>query len=280
METTLGCGYLINNDESAITDFYSPPSSFVDDNEDLYYPEDDDDDNESLLNDTNDLSKQIDEPIKIMSPPSTPLNPRRLFDPTLDFQNMKIDSTNDLPTPTNWSLNKPKTSTNFLTPTSMDRYFLEHHRLSDSNKEFLSYPSTIQNGHQSISVQHTETIQINKSLSESSRLYSYLTNSDNNNNNPYTKTSSCVTQPMNSLYSNQNPWFLSEMSTILRQNNSNNIALSTTAQQILNGNNRPLRSEKIDIEVIKHLIQEANWKRQCGMKKEVCRIYFSLGFFC
>jgi hypothetical protein len=69
----------------------------------------------------------------------------------------------------------------------------------------------------------------------------------------------------------QDPWFLSEMPTILRQNNNNNILLSTTAQQILNGNNRPLRSEKIDIEVIKHLIQEANWKRQCGMKREVFR---------
>jgi hypothetical protein len=60
------------------------------------------------------------------------------------------------------------------------------------------------------------------------------------------------------------------MSSILRQNT--NISLSATAQQILaanSNNNRPLRSEKIDIEVIKHLIQEANWKRQCGMKKEV-----------
>jgi len=71
-------------------------------------------------------------------------------------------------------------------------------------------------------------------------------------------------------YQTQEPWFLSEMSSILRQNT--NISLSATAQQILaanSNNNRPLRSEKIDIEVIKHLIQEANWKRQCGMKKEV-----------
>ena len=59
---------------------------------------------------------------------------------------------------------------------------------------------------------------------------------------------------------------------------NSNITLSTTAQQILasnmnnnnnNNNNRPLRSEKIDIEIIKHLIREAKWKRQCGLKKEV-----------
>lgn len=72
-------------------------------------------------------------------------------------------------------------------------------------------------------------------------------------------------------YQSQDPWFLSEMSTILRQNA--NISLSSRAQQILaannSNNNRPLRSEKIDFEVIQHLIQEANWKRQCGMKKEV-----------
>ena len=82
-----------------------------------------------------------------------------------------------------------------------------------------------------------------------------------------------------SSFQNQDPWFLSELSTKLRQNQSNTgISLSATAQQILaansNNNNRPLRSEKIDIEVIKHLIQEANWKRQCGMKKEVCRSFF------
>jgi hypothetical protein len=95
-----------------------------------------------------------------------------------------------------------------------------------------------------------------------------------NNNNSYMKSSLFPRQinpnyPLNHHSSSfQDPWILSEISTILRQNN-NNISLSTTAQQILNGNNRPLRSEKIDIEVIKHLIQEANWKRQCGMKKEV-----------
>jgi hypothetical protein len=100
-----------------------------------------------------------------------------------------------------------------------------------------------------------------------------------NNNHPYMKSSSLFSRQMNPILRNtnhssscQDPWFLS---TILRQNNNNNnnnnnILLSTTAQQILNGNNRPLRSEKIDNEVIKHLIQEANWKRQCGMKKEIC----------
>lgn len=82
-------------------------------------------------------------------------------------------------------------------------------------------------------------------------------------------------------YQSNDPWFLSEMSTIVRQNQQNtNILLSATAQQILAANtannNRPLRSEKIDIEVIKHLIREANWKRQCGMKKEV---FFSKKIF-
>ncbi|CAF1326795.1 unnamed protein product [Adineta steineri] len=117
------------------------------------------------------------------------------------------------------------------------------------------------------------------------------------NNNPYTpqfnmKSPSCLNNPLSPQrvnpfspnsnssfnhstalqYQSQDPWFLSEMSTILRQNT--NISLSATAQQILAANtannNRPLRSEKIDIEVIKHLIREASWKRQCGMKKEVC----------
>lgn len=76
-------------------------------------------------------------------------------------------------------------------------------------------------------------------------------------------------------------WLLAEMSAMLRQNQqqqmaafSTNITLSSAAQQILaasnnNNNNRPLRSEKIDIEIIKHLIREARWKRRCGMKKEV-----------
>jgi len=48
METTLGCGYLIN-DESVVTDFYSPPSSIADHNEDLFYSEE----NENEINDTN-----------------------------------------------------------------------------------------------------------------------------------------------------------------------------------------------------------------------------------
>lgn len=84
-------------------------------------------------------------------------------------------------------------------------------------------------------------------------------------------------QHQHQLYQSHDPWFLSEMSTLVRQNQQNtNILLSTTAQQILaastNNNNRPLRSEKIDIEVIKHLIREADWKRQCGLKKEVRKV--------
>ncbi|CAF3904798.1 unnamed protein product [Adineta steineri] len=78
-------------------------------------------------------------------------------------------------------------------------------------------------------------------------------------------------------------WLLAEMTAMLRQNQQQQqqmaafnptITLSSAAQQILaansNNNNRPLRSEKIDIEIIKHLIREARWKRRCGMKKEVC----------
>ncbi|CAF1134261.1 unnamed protein product [Rotaria sordida] len=92
-----------------------------------------------------------------------------------------------------------------------------------------------------------------------------------NSNNSFSHASSFQHQQ----YQSHDPWFLSEMSTIVHQNQQNtNILLSTTAQQILaantTNNNRPLRSEKIDMEIIKHLIQEANWKRQCGMKKEVC----------
>ena len=85
---------------------------------------------------------------------------------------------------------------------------------------------------------------------------------------------------MNQFQSNDG-WLLAEMTAMLRQNQqqqmaafNTNITLSTAAQQILaastnNNNNRPLRSEKIDIEIIKHLIREARWKRRCGMKKEV-----------
>ncbi|CAF0928302.1 unnamed protein product [Didymodactylos carnosus] len=42
------------------------------------------------------------------------------------------------------------------------------------------------------------------------------------------------------------------------------------AQLVNNNNNRPLRSEKIDIEIIKALIRQAKMKRRLGLKKEVC----------
>nr|ACI90363.1 CNNOS1-like protein [Philodina roseola] len=105
---------------------------------------------------------------------------------------------------------------------------------------------------------------------------------------PTTPTTASSSQSMINPFQSQNSWLLSEMSAMLRQNQhqqtsmvtlNSNITLSTTAQQILasnmnngnnNNNNRPLRSEKIDIEIIKHLIREAKWKRQCGLKKEVC----------
>ena len=47
METVLGRGYSVN-EESGITDFYSPPSSIVDedDDDDIFYPDDDDDEEE------------------------------------------------------------------------------------------------------------------------------------------------------------------------------------------------------------------------------------------
>lgn len=101
-------------------------------------------------------------------------------------------------------------------------------------------------------------------------------------------------QPMLNQFQNNDAWLLAEMTAMLRQNQQQqqqqhqqqqqqqqmaafnpNITLSSAAQQILaansnNNNNRPLRSEKIDIEIIKHLIREARWKRRCGMKKEVC----------
>lgn len=88
-------------------------------------------------------------------------------------------------------------------------------------------------------------------------------------------------QSMMNQFQSNDGWLLAEMTAILRQNQQQqmnafnpNITLSTAAQQILaasnnNNNNRPLRSEKIDIEIIKHLIREARWKRRCGMKKEV-----------
>ena len=99
------------------------------------------------------------------------------------------------------------------------------------------------------------------------------------------------TQPIINQFQSNDAWLLAEMTAMLRQNRqqqigtfNTNITLSTAAQQILaantntnynnnnnhnNNNNRPLRSEKIDIEIIKHLIREARWKRRCGMKKEV-----------
>jgi hypothetical protein len=88
-------------------------------------------------------------------------------------------------------------------------------------------------------------------------------------------------QPMMNQFQSNDAWLLAEMTAMLRQNQQQqmaafnaNITLSSAAQQILaantnNNNNRPLRSEKIDIEIIKHLIREARWKRRCGMKKEV-----------
>lgn len=88
-------------------------------------------------------------------------------------------------------------------------------------------------------------------------------------------------QSMMNQFQSNDGWLLAEMTAMLRQNQqqqmaafNTNITLSTAAQQILaassnNNNNRPLRSEKIDIEIIKHLIREARWKRRCGMKKEV-----------
>jgi hypothetical protein len=89
------------------------------------------------------------------------------------------------------------------------------------------------------------------------------------------------TQPIMNQFQANDAWLLAEMTAMLRQNQQQqmaafnaNITLSSAAQQILaantnNNNNRPLRSEKIDIEIIKHLIREARWKRRCGMKKEV-----------
>jgi hypothetical protein len=151
METALGCGYSIT-DESDTTDFYSPPSSL---DQGLFYPEDDE--IESTTNYISSLSvEEINEDelrpfsLKLMSiettPPSTPRIPRTLNNTIMDFQQMKINTNLPEITTTNWSLNSPlypKTPTNLLTPTSMDRYLLEHRHLSQS-------------GHQGISVQHTE----------------------------------------------------------------------------------------------------------------------------
>ncbi|CAF0841394.1 unnamed protein product [Adineta ricciae] len=346
METALGRGYSIN-DESGLTDFYSPPSSIVDEDEeqddDLFYPEDVEPVDETIFasssaneaTDTNSKSGFNSLPLKLMSieatPPPTPLVPRRFFDPinatTTAFQNLSFNtnvsiapSKNTDLTNSNWSLTAsssssstkttnslfpyaadqtPKTptkTTSLLTPTSMDRYLLEHRPHTDSIYQSTMIGTTA-NRHHPLSAQHTEV------KNETSRLFSYMTSVDGLtvgasaasnqwstyddkpmtrlDNSSYTAQfhlkspqrgnplfSSSTSPP----YQYQEPWFLSEMSTILRQNT--NISLSSTAQQILaantSNNNRPLRSEKIDIEVIKHLIQEADWKRQCGMKKEVC----------
>lgn len=251
MDTALGRGYSIN-DESVLTDFYSPPSSIVDDDEEIFYPEEEDDDDDEDEEEEEDEEIQEEnlnaeqstevKPAKLMSietttPPTTPLPQRRLFEPLnttiIDFQNLQINS--------NWS--KAPTTNNLLTPTSIDRFLVEQNRQPPTTPlhRDRSFPE------------------------ETSRLFSYM--------NPIEHLPSTGNVDESSLYSRQvnspnyDPWFLS---TIFRQNSTPNISLSTTAQQILNGNNRPLRSEKIDIEVIKHLIREANWKRQCGMKKEIC----------
>lgn len=250
MDTVLGRGYSIN-DESVLTDFYSPPSSIVDDDEEIFYP--DEEEEEEAEVEVDEIEQEIIEEnlqsipeieqstemkhTKLMSietttPPTTPLPQRRLFEPLnptiIDFQNLQINS--------NWPPPSTTTTTNLLTPTSIDRFLIEQNRLPSITRERSSFPE------------------------ETSRLLSYM--------NPIDETSLYSRQ----VNTNCDPWFLS---TILRQNSTTtttttNISLSTTAQQILNGNNRPLRSEKIDIEVIKHLIREANWKRQCGMKKEIC----------
>lgn len=227
METALGCGYSIN-EESALTDFYSPPTSIIDEEEeeDLFYPEEEDIPSTFEPISQTDLRDQLQSlPLKLMSigtaatPPTTPQN---CLDPLqstiMDFQKMKI-----------------------LPDLSSDRHCLFE-------------PPGMSNASSDLHV-------------ERSRLYSYL--------NPMEDSmmikSSNFSRPVQSFFpytnnhSLQDSWFLSDL---VRQNNQQ-ISLSTTAQQILNGNNRPLRSEKIDIEVIKHLIREANWKRQCGMKKEV-----------
>ena len=82
------------------------------------------------------------------TPPITPLQSRQLLDPFNSF-------------PSNHS----SLSTDFLTPTSMDRYLIERHHLANS-----------------ISVQHT---------AERSRLYSYMNPIDDS----MIKSSSCFDLP-------------------------------------------------------------------------------------
>lgn len=235
METALGCGYSIN-EESALTDFYSPPTSIIDEEEEeeLFYPEEEEEIPSTFQSiSLRDQLKPL--PLKLMSIGTTttpPTTPRNCLDPLqstiMDFQKMKI-----LPD---------------LSSSSSDRHSLfEPCGMSHASSDL-----------------HVER----------SRLYSYL----NPMEDSMMMKSSNYSRPVQSFFpvaNNQDSWFLSDL---VRQNHPQ-ISLSTTAQQILNGNNRPLRSEKIDIEVIKHLIREANWKRQCGMKKEVRHISFGVHFF-
>jgi len=337
METVLGRGYSIN-DESGLTDFYSPPSSIVDEDEehddDLFYPEEEVElvDNPTLptssiieTSETNSENGFSSLSLKLLpaepTPPPTPLVPRRSFDPVQNaaaaFQKMALNvnppmtpSRSTDPSAVNWSFGaatsnsmfpvatehvpKTPTGTHLLTPTSMDRYLLEHRPHADSMYQSSLTLGTSANRHHLMTVQRTEF------KNETSRLYSYmnpveeLTSPSRANWSAFEdkapahldgpsypsqfhlrspqRTSPLYTNSASLPYQSQDPWFLSEMSTILRQNT--NISLSARAQQILaannSNNNRPLRSEKIDFEVIQHLIREANWKRQCGMKKEVC----------
>lgn len=153
--------------------------------------------------------------------------------------------------------------------------FASHSRVNNNNNPYAPQP------------------QVNFKPPWISRMNSFLPNPTTPSNNPTSpfhpqqqQQQQQQSPTMLNPYQGQNTWLLSEMSAMLRQNQqqqqpmvtfNSNITLSTTAQQILannnNNNNRPLRSEKIDIEVIKHLIREAKWKRQCGMKKEVCLFY-------
>ena len=142
MESVLGRGYSIN-DESGLTDFYSPPSSIIDEDEDddLFYPEEDEEENENENeiepnNDTNNpilscssnvLNKEDDYkplPLKLMSiestPPPTPLISRQLIDTTMSFQNMTLKTPSKS---ADWTYTS---HTSKLTPTSIDRYLIEH----------------------------------------------------------------------------------------------------------------------------------------------------------
>ena len=58
METALGCGYSIN-DESLLTDFYSPPTSIIDE-EELFYPEEEEEEEISSTNSNAESPSQTD----------------------------------------------------------------------------------------------------------------------------------------------------------------------------------------------------------------------------